>query len=81
VSRDTIQFAVIQSFRSRALQRCWTKGDASGVRPDWLVKVTAILTALDHARSPQDLKDIGGFHALRDIVPVSSPSLFRLIGG
>ena len=56
---------MIQSFRSRALKRFWTKGDASGVRTDWLTKVTVLLTALDRAQKLRDLEDVGGFHALK----------------
>lgn len=56
---------MIKSFRSRSLKRLWTKGDASGIRPDWLVKVRVLLTALDRAGKPADLEGIGGFHALK----------------
>ena len=56
---------MIRSFRSKSLKRLWTKGDASAIRPDWLNKVTALLTALDRAGRPKELEDVGGFHALK----------------
>lgn len=56
---------MIQSFRSKALKRYWTKGDDSGIRPDWRRKVRLILSRLDVARQPGELDAPGfGFHAL-----------------
>jgi proteic killer suppression protein len=57
---------MIRSIRHRGLQRFWTRGDASGLRPDWTAKIGRLMDALDLARRPQDLAITGtGFHALR----------------
>jgi proteic killer suppression protein len=57
---------VIESFRSRALKRYWTKGDAGAVRPDWAKKVRLILSRLDVAREPGEMDLPGfGFHPLK----------------
>ncbi len=56
---------VIASFRSKALKNLWTKGDASGIRPEWRKRVTLVLSALNSASKPEDLDLPGlGFHAL-----------------
>jgi proteic killer suppression protein len=56
---------MIRSFRSRALKRFWTKGDASGLRPDWSRKVERQLSLLDLATRPEDMDVVTyGFHAL-----------------
>jgi proteic killer suppression protein len=56
---------MIRSFRSRTLRRYWTKGDASGLRPDWVGKVRLILSRLDAAAEPSEMDLPGfGFHAL-----------------
>jgi proteic killer suppression protein len=56
---------MIKSFRSRALRLYWVKGDASGLRPDWIKRVRLILSRLDVASKPRHL-DLPGlnFHAL-----------------
>lgn len=57
---------MIRSIRHRGLQRFWTRGDASGLRPDWTAKIGRLMDALELARNPQDLAITGtGFHALR----------------
>ncbi|CAA2143728.1 type II toxin-antitoxin system RelE/ParE family toxin [Methylobacterium bullatum] len=56
---------MIKSFRSRALKRFWGKGDASGLRPDWVKKITRQLDLLDQAVRPEDMDVVSyGFHAL-----------------
>jgi len=56
---------MIRSFRSRALKRFWTKGDASGLRPDWSRKVERQLSLLDLATRPEDMDVVTyGFYAL-----------------
>lgn len=56
---------MIESFKSKALKRYWTKGDESGLRPDWRNKVRLILSRLDVAAKPEELDLPGlGFHAL-----------------
>ena len=56
---------MIRSFRNRALKRYWTKGDVSGLRPDWVPKVRLVLSVLDQAGSAEALNLPGlGFHAL-----------------
>jgi len=57
---------MIRSIRHKGLQRFWTQGDTSGLRPDWISKVGRLLDALDLADKPQDLAVTGtGFHSLR----------------
>ena len=62
--RATVTAAIL-SFRSRALKRCWTRSDASGLRPDWARKVRRQLSLLDQATRPDDMDAVSyGFHAL-----------------
>ena len=57
---------MIRSIRHKGLQRFWTRGDVSGLRPDWISKIGRLMDALDHAGMPQELAGTGtGFHALR----------------
>jgi proteic killer suppression protein len=56
---------MIRSFRSKALDRYWTRGDASGIRPDWLAKVKIILSRLDAADAAEQMNLPGlGYHVL-----------------
>lgn len=56
---------VIESFKSKALKRYWTRGDESGIRPDWRRKVRLILSRLDASRDSSEMDAVGfGFHAL-----------------
>jgi toxin HigB-1 len=56
---------MIRSFRSKALERFWTKSDASGLRPDWVRKIDRQLELLDQATRPEDMDIVTyGFHAL-----------------
>jgi proteic killer suppression protein len=56
---------MIKSFRSKALKRFWTKSDASGLRPDWVRKISRQLELLDQAAQPEDMDVVTyGFHAL-----------------
>ena len=60
-----LQFFVIKSFRSKVLERYWTRNDASKIRPDWVKRVRSYLNRLDAAETPGDLDIPGaGFHAL-----------------
>lgn len=57
---------MIESFRSKALKRYWTKGDDAGIRPDWRKKILIVLTRLDAAHEPAEMNVPGfGFHALK----------------
>jgi toxin HigB-1 len=57
---------MIVSFKSKALKRYWTKGDDTGIRPDWRTKVRLILTRLDAAFEAAELDVPGfGFHLLK----------------
>ncbi len=52
--------------KHKALSSFWLRGDASGIRPDWIGRVRLILNALHAARQPGDLKLPGlGLHALK----------------
>ncbi len=56
---------MIASIRSKALKQFWTKGDASGIKPEWRAKVGIVLNALNLSIVPEDLDLPGfGFHAL-----------------
>lgn len=57
---------MIESFKSKALKRYWTKGDETGVRADWRKKVRIILSRLDVVRVPEEMNTPGlGFHQLK----------------
>lgn len=45
----------IRSFRHRGLKRFYEHGDAKGLAPDQVKKLTNILTLLDEAQEPEDL--------------------------
>ena len=53
--------AMIKSFRSKRLQRYWTKGDTSGLPADHLKRLNIRLTALDIAASLKEM-DVPGWH-------------------
>jgi len=56
---------MIESFKSKALKRYWTKGDETGIRADWRNRVRLILSRLDVVRTPDEMNSPGlGFHAL-----------------
>lgn len=56
---------MIDSIKSRALRRFWLRNDPSAVAADWRDKLHIILTALDAAKHPEDLRTQGRrFHAL-----------------
>jgi toxin HigB-1 len=52
---------MIKSFRSKRLQRYWTKGDMSGLPADHLKRLNLRLTALDSATSLKEL-EVPGWH-------------------
>lgn len=56
---------MIRSFRSRALQRFWERGDVSKLPPDRIKRITMVLDRLDTAVHPDDM-DLPGldFHRL-----------------
>lgn len=48
------------------LERCWSRNDPGGLRPEWAAKIRRQLSALDAASRPAELDQPGwGFHALR----------------
>ena len=56
---------MIKSIRHKGLKRFWTKGDASGLNPQWVKKIDRILDQIDVIQAPEDLDyGIYGFHAL-----------------
>ncbi|GGA93182.1 hypothetical protein GCM10011491_21610 [Brucella endophytica] len=58
--------AMIESFRSKALKRYWTKGDDAGLRPEWRNKIRIVLSRLDAVHDPAEMNAPGfGFHALK----------------
>ncbi len=50
---------MIRSIRHKGLQRFWSRGDASGLRPVWVSKIGYLLDALDQVRKPQELAVTG----------------------
>jgi toxin HigB-1 len=57
---------MIESFRSKALQNYWVRKNSSGLRPDWVPKITRILSALHHAKIAEDMDILTySFHALQ----------------
>jgi toxin HigB-1 len=56
---------MIVSFRSKALQRFWIKGQTKHVQAAHVAKLTMLLATLDAAASPQGMNVAGwGFHLL-----------------
>lgn len=57
---------MIQSFRSRALKRLWTRDDATGLPPAHRQRIEMLLDRLDASTSPGDMNLPGlDFHPLR----------------
>jgi proteic killer suppression protein len=57
---------MIGSFKSKALKALWEKGRTKGIDPKSLRKVQRILSALDAATSPEDMRLPGfGLHELK----------------
>jgi proteic killer suppression protein len=52
---------MIKTFRSRQLERYWTKGDARGLPADHLKRVRLRLTALENAAAPEEM-NVPGWH-------------------
>jgi toxin HigB-1 len=52
---------MIQSFRSKRLERYWTKGDAKGLPADHMKRLNLRLTALDNAAAPTEM-NVPGWH-------------------
>lgn len=52
---------MIKSFRSKQLERYWTKGDARGLPRDHIKRLTLRMTALDNANSPDEM-NVPGWH-------------------
>lgn len=62
---------MIISFRSRALKRLWERSDARGLNPQHVRKLERILTLLERAVVPEDLKQPGfDFHQLSGYNPI-----------
>ncbi|MBI3419448.1 MAG: type II toxin-antitoxin system RelE/ParE family toxin [Proteobacteria bacterium] len=55
---------MITGFRHNGLKRFCERGDESRITAAYRTKVRRILTALDSARSPDDLRMDWGLHAL-----------------
>lgn len=56
---------MIASFRSKALERFWWKGEARRVHAGHVPRLTILLTALDAATQPEDLnRPSFAFHTL-----------------
>ena len=56
---------MIKSFGSRALKRYWEKGVSKGVSPQFLPRLSRMLSALNLAKHPGEMNVPGwGFHPL-----------------
>lgn len=61
---------MISGFRSRPLKRFWEKSDPRGLNPKHVRKIERILTALQLARTPEDMNQPGSdFHKLTGFHP------------
>lgn len=57
---------MLKSFKSKALRDYWLKGVARGIKPEWLDRVHELLSALDAADTPEDMRlPTYHFHALK----------------
>ena len=57
---------MIKSFQHRGLEAFFRRGTKSGIQPHHAAKLRIMLTALDHAKKPGDVKAPGSrFHVLR----------------
>ena len=57
---------MIRSFKSRALNAFWHRGDVSRVRPDQVARIRHRLDVLNAAKMPEDMNAVGfNFHRLR----------------
>ncbi len=57
---------MLASFKSRALKRYWTRGDEAGIRADWRKRVRLVLSRLDAAIAPEEMRAPGlGLHPLK----------------
>lgn len=50
---------MIKRFRHKGLQRLFTRGDSSGVGPQFVAKLRAILALLDQSTSPEGMNVAG----------------------
>jgi toxin HigB-1 len=56
---------MIVSFRNKALERFWWKGNRKGVRVDHVPRLTVLLSALEASTKPEDMNVPGfAFHGL-----------------
>lgn len=57
---------MIKSFRSKALRDYWLKGVEKGIKPEWVDRIYELLSSLDAADTPQDMRlPTYGFHLLK----------------
>jgi addiction module HigA family antidote len=57
---------MIRNFRSKALERLWTKNDPRGIRADHVAKVQLVLAALNASTSPLAMdRPSFSFHPLK----------------
>jgi proteic killer suppression protein len=83
-------YCMIRNFKHRGLERLFTRGDRSKIRPDLVSKVARVLARLDASAEPKDM-DIPGFglHAMTGdrkgcwsiVVSRNWRVIFRFVGG
>ncbi len=49
-------FHMIKSFKSKALRDYWLKGVEKGIKPEWLDRVHELLSSLEAAATPEDMR-------------------------
>lgn len=47
---------MIKSFKSKPLRDYWLKGTKKGIKPEWLDRVHELLSSLDAATQPEDMR-------------------------
>ncbi len=56
---------MIASIKHKGLKNYWEKNNAKGLNPDWLIRITQLLSLLDKAKSLDAVNFIGSsFHPL-----------------
>jgi proteic killer suppression protein len=57
---------MLKSFKSKALRDFWIRGIDKGIKPEWRDRVHDLLSSLDAADSPQDMRlPTYAFHPLK----------------
>src|SRR5437867_13090385 len=67
-SRDALHLVMIKSFRHKGARSFFRRGTKSRIQPHHASKLRSMLTALDHAKKPDDMSAPGWrLHALSGV--------------